>query len=346
MSLFIAQGNQSSMRFSWAAWIIVIYSLIEATVSHAKYLYHGDCVLKTDPAVVSQPLVTACVNAEAKVISAQKSKTPHDKQPPTLYIAKARAGVFLTPYLSAHGSARTLRYEDRDTAATLYRETSRDDVSLQLGNYALSRHRVNAGFGRPKVNIDHNQREDLEYIWSIPNFEMPFVSYATYTYDNQLDLTFQATYGQLQNETLNDRQKLFGAARIMYDIAALEGTRIVVGGSGDGLLRRSANIGLLNVNGKGDETAIEVTRSFNQAPYDPDEFRQLIRLSYISHLQDKSRAKFQYDDIFRHYRIGSMAGIYEFLKYGRVEAHVGYAKNEAAPGQSHWFGLLMLGAKS
>jgi hypothetical protein len=329
-----------------AHYVILFLSLIVALPCHAKILYHGQCIVKSDPASNAQPVISACINAEARAIAVQKSKTPQDNQSPNLYIARGRASLFLSPYLSAHASARTLRYEDRKTHATIYRETAREDVVLQLGNNALSRHRINAGYGRPMIRIDHNQRRDIEYPWDISKFESSFVKYGTYTYDNQLDLTFQATYGQLLDDTLDAKQRAFGAGRIMYDLAALEGTRIVVGGSSDGLLRRAANIGMININGKNDETALEVTRTFSQRLYDPDEFQQLIRLSYISHIQDNSQIKAQYDDIFRKYRIGSIGVMYHYLKFGFIELHTGYAKNEVITDQSHWFGILIFGAKS
>ena len=214
---------------------------------------------------------------------------------------------------------------------------------LQIGNNALSRHRVSGGRGQPVYNIDHNQRRQLDFVWGLESFDTPEVDFVTYTYDNQLDWTIQATYGKLNELKLNERQRTFGAARAMYDIAAVEGTRIVVGGFGDGVLRRSFSAGMLNVNGKGDETALEFSRTFGLFPYDPNEFKQLIRLSYLSHEQNRLRYKFQYDDFFRHIRLGGMGVVYSPLKYTELECHFGYAKHEDIKTISHWFAYIHAG---
>jgi hypothetical protein len=158
-----------------------------------------------------------------------------------------------------------------------------------------------------------------------------------------LDWTVQSTYGQLIDESLRQDQKMFISGRAMYDIAALEGTRISLGGYNDGLVRRAVDLGILNINGKGDETSLEFTRTFSFNPYKPSEFNQMIRLSYISHLQEKFRYKFQYDDIFSQIRIGGLAALYEPYEYTHIEFMLGYAKREDNKKLSHWFAGLNAG---
>jgi hypothetical protein len=280
------------------------------------------------------------------VIGAQKSRNEEHSPPPWLFYAEGEASVFFTPYVSLHTKGHSQTLMERDGKEAAKRESKRDVISVQIGNNALSRHRISVGQGHPQVAIDHQQRYAMDYLWSLEKFEAPAVDFAAYTYDNQVDWTVQGTYGRLPDQHLSEKQRLFGAVRIMYDVAALEGTRFVLGGFGDGLLRRSINFGVLNINGRGDETGFEITRQFKLYPYDPDEFRQQIRLSYLSREQDHFRFKFQYEDIFRRARIGSFGGVYDLLKYTEIESQIGYAKREDRAKLSHWFILVRLGVRS
>ena len=317
-----------------------------SSIVQARVLYHGDCELKTDPEKRTQGWVNFCLNADAHIINAQRSKNQDNLIPPTLYLANGDASAFFTPYISFHTRGHAEVYIDRIENKTRYQQSQRDAVVLQIGNNALSRHRFSLGQGRPQTGIDHQQRGNMEYIWGLNKFQAPIVDFASYTYDNQLDLTIQNIYGRLPDSSLSDKQRLFGAGRAMYDIAALEGTRLVFGGYGDGLLRRSINLGILNINGRGDETALEFTRNFARYPYDPKEFKQLIRLSFLSSYQNRSRFKFQYDDIFRQVRIGGIGSVYYLLKNTELETQIGYAKHEDQPRFSHWFAILSVGVRS
>jgi hypothetical protein len=333
------------VRLRWDHLAVIITTM--GSSAHGKVLYHGTCALKTDPKIVSQGLVSLCLNAEAGAITGQKSVVDErDSQPPIALYGKGEASLFLTPFLSLHALGHTETLLNRIDRQTLSRESRRDALVVQIGNNALSRHRLSSGRGRPATSIDHQQRSNMEFIWNLEKFETPPVNFVSYTYDNQLDWTVQMTYGRLLETEATEAQKTFGAGRIMYDIAALEGTRIVLGGFGDGRLRRSVHIGMLNVNGRGDETAIEIIRQFGLYPYDPKEFRQQIRLSYLSREQSQSRLKFQYDDVFRRVRIGGIGGIYYLLRYMELESHIGFAKREDNAKFSHWFITMRLGVRT
>jgi hypothetical protein len=317
-----------------------------STICHAKFLYHGTCTLKSDPIRTSQSLINLCINANANMIGAQRTKNEDNKPPSSLLYASGDLSLFLTPYVSVHTRGHSQQLIAREDQKSYSRESKRDAFSIQIGNNALSRHRISAGQGRPQTTINHDQRPNMEFIWGIQKFEAPIVDFATYTYDNQVDWIVQTTYGRLPADSISEKQRLFGSTRIMYDVAALEGTRFVLGGFGDGLLRRSVNFGVLNINGRGDETAFEIARQFNLFPYDPKEFTQQIKLSYLSREQDRSRFKFQYDDHFRRARIGGIGGISYFLNYIELESQIGYAKREDQPRFSHWFLIMRIGVQS
>jgi len=306
--------------------------------------YLGQCLLKQDPQTTNPGLLNICMNGSAGSWIIQKSIVENGMQPPLLHRAEGNLSLLLTPWVGLHASGHVSVFVDRQTQETSNKESQRDSINLQLGNNALSRHRLNFGRGRPAFRLNYMQRPNLEYAWDLDRFLAPYADYGTYTYDNQLDWTIQATYGRLTDASLRSDQRMFGSARIMYDLAALEGTRLSLGAYNDGLVRRAVSLGLLNINGKGDETSLEVTRTFQFNPYAPAEFKQLIRLSYLSHTQDQVRYKFQYDDFFRFIRIGSLGVLFEPYKYTHAEFMLGYAKREDRRKLSHWFAGLNVGA--
>jgi hypothetical protein len=308
-----------------------------------KFLYRGKCELSEDPNTTRPSTFNVCVHASAGSLAVQKSKTPDDTQPPIMHRADGELSFFATPWLSLNTKVHATVFTSRVTKETTSRESVRDLALLQFGNYALSRHRLTVGKGRAVYRIDHQTREHWDYVWGLQTFEAPITEFVTYTYDNQLDMTMQATYGRNPDRKLSASQRAFGSVRIMYDLAALEGTRIALGGFGDGLLRRSGSIGMINVNGLGDQTALELTRAFALNPYDPAEFQQSIRFSYLSHIQDQTRYKFQYDDQFRKIRLGGVGIVYNSNKHTEIEAQIGYAKHEDFPKLSHFYGALRAG---
>lgn len=312
--------------------------------TQAEWLYHGLCETSEDPAVTAPSLINVCVKASAGSWLIQKSKNENNVQPDALHRAAGSIGLYVSPWIAFYASGHANVFISRNTQNTTNRDVARDSWLVQVGNNALSRHRVHLGRGRPTYRIDHQQRKEIEYAWGLDSFESPIVDYASYVYDNQMDWTFQGAYGQLVENKYSGKQRLFAAARLMHDIAALEGTRIVLGGFGDGLIRRTASLGMININGKGDETSIEVTRSFSYYPYDPKEFKQNIRISYLSHEQDKTRLKFQYDDSFRKIRLAGFGAVYSIREYANFEVHTGYAKHEDNKSLSHVFMVLHAGA--
>jgi hypothetical protein len=311
----------------------------------AKFLYHNECVLRDDPKTKEPSIVTTCVNGQAGMWVAQKSKTPPQGQPPSMYRAQGNISLFVTPWLSYTGRAHSSVFISRETKQTTSRETSQDLSLIQIGNNALSRHRVSFGRGSPVYRINHQMRENMGYIWNLGNFDAPLVNFATYTYDNQLDLTVQVTYGINPDQKLSIGRRVLGAGRVMYDLAALEGTRIVIGAFGDGKLRRAASFGMLNANGAGAETALEIVRSFAANPYDPYEFHQNIRLSYLSPREGNSRYTLQYDDEFKFIRLVGLGAVYYVSKNAETEVVLGYAKQEDVQKLSHFYAILRAGVR-
>ncbi len=317
--------------------LTLLLGLLSTEIANGQWLHRGDCKSSADPALSSPGLLNLCANGSAEAWFVHKSKRADQRQPDRLYNADGNLTLFLTPWLSAHLRGHSRIYIDRDTQNTTLKDTKRDSWHIQLGNNALSRHRLSFGRGKPLFRIDHQLRKEIFYAWGLDLFEAPKVDYVSYVYDNQLDWTINATYGRLPDNRLSDKQRLFASGRLMYDVAALEGTRIVVGGYSDGLLNRAVSIGLININGRGEQTSIEVTRTFSRFPYDPDEFKQNIRISHLSREQDKNQIRFQYDDFFRQIRVGGVGVIYRPAELLKLEFEVGFAKHEDIPKRSHWY---------
>ncbi len=322
---------------------LVLYAWSMPSVG--KFLYRDKCLLKDDPSINAPSIITTCVNASAGTLVAQKSKRRNNLQPPVMHRADGEISLFVTPWASYSTKVHSRVFISRETQETLARESIQDLSVFQIGNNALSRHRVMVGRGSPEYRLNHQTRKHYDYIWGLANYDAPKVQFATYTYDNQLDLTFQFSYGINPDRNLSVTQSALGSARIMYDLAALEGTRIVLGGFIDGTLHRAITFGTLNVNGIGAETAFEVTRTFATNPYDPQEFGQNIRLSYLSPLLDLARFKFQYDDQFKFIRLVGLGGVYYPSKHAEMELHFGYAKQEDVQKLSHVYGVFRAGVR-
>lgn len=311
--------------------------LLAETPAQGSWLNHGDCKAENDPAVSSPGDFNVCAKGKAAAWFVHKSRQADSGQPDVLYSAEGDLTVFVTPWVSASISGHSRIYIGRDTQELTNKDARKDSWNLQIGNNALSRHRLSTGRGKPLFRIDHQLRKEIFYAWGLDTFEATTVDYISYVYDNQLDWTISATYGRLLDASLSDKQRLFASGRLMYDVAALEGTRIVVGGYNDGLVNRAVSLGLININGRGEQTSIEITRTFSHFPYDPDEFKQNIRISHLSREQDKTQIKFQYDDFFRFIRLGGVGVIYRPAPFLHFEFEGGFAKHEDKPKRSHWY---------
>jgi len=318
---------------------LLLYVLFAANSAHGAWLHYGECQSEKDPAVSPPELVSMCVNGKVAAWFVHKSNRADRPQPDVLYRAQGDLSLFVTPWISGTVTGHSSLFVSRDTMNTTLKDARRDGWQIQIGNNALSRHRASVGRGKPVFRINHQLHKEIFYAWGLDLFEAPEVDYVTYVYDNQLDWTINATYGQLIDRNLSTTQRMFASGRLMYDIAALEGTRIVVGGYSDGLVNRSVSLGLININGRNEQTSIEITRNFSHFPYDPDEFRQNIRIAHLTREQDKTQLRFQYDDFFRLVRIGGVGLIYRPAPLVQLEFEMGYAKHEDMAKRSHWYVL-------
>ncbi len=317
--------------------ISLILALAIPGTAAGGWLHRGSCEIKQDPGVEPLGPLNVCVKGSVGTWFVHKSNTYDQVQPSVMHHAAGDIAIFITPWVSVGASGHSSIYVERDTSRVLGKDTARDELFVQLGNNALSRHRLTAGRGKPLYRLDHQLRREFFYAWNLSNFEPPEVDYVTYVYDNQLDLTLSTTYGQLRDPTVEGEKKVFGSARLMYDFAALEGTRLVVGGYQDGLLRRAVSLGMININGRSEQTSVELTRQFTRQPFNPGDFRQNFRLAYLSSEQDHFQYRFQYDDFFRFIRVGGVGVIYRPLSLFFIEMDVGFAKHEDNPKRSHWY---------
>ncbi len=313
--------------------------------SSGAELFLSPCTLKSDPEDRLLPM-TACLNASAGTAVEQRTQNDSPEQPP--YLAYANGKLTLLPHrwillqASGHVEVRQRRTVKTDSS----RDASPDTTLLQIGNTALHRHRVFAGKGVMPFGLNLNANSKLHpHSYYLPYYGRR-VRLAGYTYDNRRDLTATFTVGYIDGESRAIENRLIqGSVRFAYDFAALEGTRIITSFFHDELIHRRGSFAMLNRNGRGDVTTFEVVRTWTFFPYDPEDFRQLIRLNWSGDSSDDSRVSVQYEDTTQVYRTGLVTYIHKALEHAFAEATVGYRKSEDSALKSHWFSMFGIEAR-
>jgi len=297
-----------------------------------------------DP-LISQSLYALCLEGTAGVWREQRSKLDEDRPPATVYTATGKVtGTFSNwLVLQSEGHARLSRsttHSQKDN-----RDVATDSAILQLGNSAVYRHRLFGGRSRIPFGLNINANGNWSGFEKSNWFFGEPIRLLGYTYDNQRDLIFTVSVGSRNEESskARERSSAFGV-RVMYDMAALEGTRAIVSFSTTELSERHASIALINHNGKGEETTVEIVRKWTQLAYDPTDFDQLIRVNWSGLAGENHRIKAQYEDILDDSRTGSVAYSYRLYQHVSPSLVIGYHKSEDRTHQNYWFGALGLEA--
>ena len=133
-------------------------------------------------------------------------------------------------------------------------------------------------------------------------------------------------------------------SRISYDIAALEGTRLIASFSTTELSQRRGGAAIVNRNGKGERTSLEIVRTWTEFPYDPADFNQLIRINWSGRVSLDLEVKAQYEDVWQTHRIGCLTLRQLIVAPLSIDGSVGYKRSEDGVTRSSWFGVLGLEA--
>lgn len=318
--------------------VVLLYGST-AVAAWKDYVKTPPCAMNKDPAAVF-PVMSLCLTGTAGTWMEQRSKVDEDIQPPHLISSRGSATFLFTSWLSVRAEGYALIFQDRATGKTVSREARPETTLVQLGNTSTHRHRLFAGKGRMPFGLNLN----VDKAWSNPlRFDSFFgeaIKIVGYTYDNQQDWTVTLSGGTAENidSQAKRRQSALGV-RIMYDLAALEGTRLVASFATDELEHRRGEVGAVNVNGKGDITAFEVIRIWSNFPFDPQDFSQLIRLSWSGSTYERIAPHGQYEDQLGVRRIGTLGIKFNAKKNMDLTVTTGYCKDESGDGRNYWLGV-------
>lgn len=297
------------------------------------------CTLPKDPVAVF-PLLSLCINGKAGVWAEHRSRVEDEIQPPLLLGSRGSATLVLTSWLTFRSEGYANVYQNRTTGKTERRETRPETLLAQIGNNSTHRHRIFGGKARIPFGLNFN----VDSSWASPTAFNKFfgevIKVAGYTYDNQKDLTITISGGTADNVDADaKRRKSAVGVRMMYDMAALEGTRILMSLLTDELEHRRGEVGAVNVNGKGDITAFEVVRTWRNFLFDPNDFDQLIRLSWQGAAYQRLAPQAQYEDQLNYRRIGTLGAKFNAKKQVDLALTLGYSKDETGANRGYWFGI-------
>ncbi len=323
---------------------VLISGIIKPSNAFSQFLL-SPCEVSQDPKV-SPPNFATCLEGFAGAWVEQRSMVEDDIQPPTLFSSSAKVTSVYKEWLvlKFEGHARIIK--ERYTSHLLDKDLSPDKMILQLGNNSVSRHRFFIGksplpFGL-NVNLDsHWHGFDTDSLFFGEVFRV-----AGYTYDNEKDFTWTLSGAAKDQSSLEAKNRLATVStRASYDFAALEGSRVIASFSNTELANRSGGIALVNINAKGDRTTFEWVRIWTQYPYDPSDFRQLLRLNWEGQSSEFVRTGFQYEDIWGMSRRGTLSTRWEIQNYTSLNFALGYQRSEAGFNEtsrkaSFWYGVL------
>lgn len=318
----------------------IFLQILPCEAADNDWIQTSPCTLHNDPAAAF-PLFSLCLDGSASEWMEQRTKVEEGIQPPLLLSTRGSATAVMTSWLSLKISGYADFYQNRNTSETPKKDARTENLVMQIGNTSTHRHRVFAGRSRIPFGINFNADTD----WAHLSFFDPFfgqpIQLVGYTYDNQKDLTFSVAAGTAANVDADAKKRQSASgARIMYDLSALEGTRLVASFATDELEHRRGQVGAVNVNGKGDVTAFEVVRTWSNYPYDPQDFNQLIRLSWIGLPTERFVPRAQYEDQLGFRRIGTAGVKFHARKHVALSAYGGYSKDESGVGHNYWLGVF------
>lgn len=285
--------------------------------------------------------------------------------------AHAYLGVHPAPLLSFHvkGSLRDTVALGRDVESHLDRRT--DELLAQVGNPALTRYRLAVGRGTlpfglniPAAPVSYLIRTNSAF-WDSPDevawataedreflqFELGAATDSRWdrrgkplppkTKDGR-DLPTEAeSSSELALEKPIERAV---AARLMVDLSALEGTRLVFSSYASTEGERRMGFGFVTVNHKEDATHFEFVRRLASPDGHAAPFEQLLRVGYAGAFRGNNRWISEFDDErFRH-RMGILG--YELRLWDHAQLRLGltYFKSESGDNVRRWIMSSGVGA--
>lgn len=261
--------------------------------------------------------------------------------------ASGYAGFHLNQMVSFNISGELQRTKPfdgaRSTEITSQSIFELQTASLQVGNPAIHHWRVDVG--RPLIPFGVDASPLIESFrvfenrdfWQTPNyggvitfddqreFEMNLavvsnpVSSLGEDDENSGDINIQPVYkshGQPRNDAV--------ILRSMYDISALDGSRLVLSLYGDRLRERRFGFGFVNVSVRNDITHFEIVRRWSDLHGISGSYAQFFRIAYASAFHGNNRYTFELDDERFRYRMGVFGADLLYREWCILRLGLGY----------------------
>lgn len=263
-------------------------------------------------------------------------------------------GLHLNSILALHGGAiarQTTLISDPQFKTRL---VDTEYMLLAIGNPVL--HRFRAQLGRMILPFGINGSEAMEtvrvlehrYFWSSPRFGGVLLIDNLRTTileigiagDGKQRMTHKAEVFAHAEPLYAEVNKIDGeralSLRLSHDVSLLDGSKLVASGyaAQSGLRRYGA--GFLTQSNQGDETHFEFVRIISTPDGKEDQFKQLLRASYVSTWRGRGRWILQIDDELQRYRLGSLGYDTELAKNARLRLSLNFRRDLSSQETSYW----------
>jgi hypothetical protein len=297
--------------------------------------YAGKCELADDPAQLD---FAACLRGGAGAEITAVNGAPHENY--WLRFARGSLGLYYGEYVSVQGRAHL-----RDTlplnGADKNLDRDADLALVQVGNPVLHRFVLQAGrmplpFGLDKTwTAESYQIFENRSFWASPRYG------AAVGIDNLVNTHLDLGYAE--DDPGHPGQITAASARLSYDFAALDGSRVVASGYGENHGVRRFSFGVINVSRREDTTEVELVRRLEEPTGGRREFQQLFRIGYAGAYRGAGRWIVQFDDERFRYRMGTIGQDLRLKTDGLVRFALVYQKSEAGDGKKRWMLTTGLG---
>ena len=291
----------------------------------------GDCHLERDPLAHRNEILWLQTCLQAKVGAEYVYVFSEPEQAQWVGHGDGYLGLHIVPWLSLHGRGRwrdTRPLGDEVVENTNHRT---DYALLRVGNPVLHKFVINAGRFRAPYGLDMTvspestqQYEDRRF-WEFPPDGVAMI------WDNLRDLRLEVGYASNEFSRVvvdpddppeyDDNGQLVTteefnsvvAARLSYDVPALDGSRMIFSGAGSQQNERRFGFAFITQGAKEDFTFFEFNRISRTVDDSP--FRQLLRLGYRSAWRHDGRWIVQIDDERFRFRIGTLGHELRFFEH-------------------------------
>ncbi len=306
----------------------------------ASWIHFGDCQLEVDPAAVGFANgVNVCASAKMSLEAAFALGEPREHV--WVQAGRGRLSAHWRDWLSlvVKGQARKVDLFDPEAPAPVIEKWS-DTLAVQVGNPASTPLRFVAGRLRLPTGIDDSWSMEIFQSMESRSTRLSPPIGAVLTLDNLVSSSLDVGYAQVMDDSDSDYSmtgKSAWSARLMHDIAPLDGTRLIATGYSGNAGQRRFGLAVYNANPKGDETQFEWLRHLSTPDGREDDFSQIIRLGWRSAWRSNNRVIFQYDDERFIHRLGVAGFDFKFQEWALIRMSLAYRKSEIESQKSRWF---------